>query len=145
MILSELPVSEYAFPGELRDRLLAALLSGAKTTTTSLHEAYAVWDEPIPIAGTVQAVIDSAGERVFATEIVSVEVMPMGQVSDAFAIAEGEGFANARQWRAAHEAYWLSEASVEDLGYTPKLSDDTLVVCETVRVLSAEELASLTA
>lgn len=113
MELSELPISEYAFPGPLRDTLIAAVRSGAKTTTSSLHEAYPVWDEPLPVAGTIQAVIDS------------------------------EGFAGAAGWRAAHEAYWLSAPSVGDLGYTPELTDDTLVVCETVRVVPAEELAAL--
>lgn len=143
MELSELPISEYAFPGPLRDTLIAAVRSGAKTTTSSLHEAYPVWDEPLPVAGTIQAVIDSEGVPRFATEIVSVEVKRMADVDDAFAIAEGEGFAGAAEWRAAHEAYWLSAPSVEDLGYTPELTDDTLVVCETVRVVPAEELAAL--
>jgi uncharacterized protein YhfF len=142
MELSALPFSEYAFPGPLRDQLTAAVYSGIKTTTSSLHEAYAVWQEELPVAGTVQGVLDSEGVPRFATEIVKVEVKRMAEVDDAFAIAEGEGFAGAADWRAAHEAYWLSRACVEDLGYTPELGDDTLVVCETVRVLSPEELAA---
>lgn len=66
--LSELPLAEYAFPGALREQLIEAVRSGAKTTTSSLHEAYAVWGEPLPAAGTLQAVIDSEGRRVLAAE-----------------------------------------------------------------------------
>ena len=137
--LDSLPISEYGFPGPLRDKLLAALLSGAKTTTSSLHEGYPIWGEELPVVGAVQAVLDSRGERVFATEVVDVKVLRMGLVSDEFAAAEGEGYQNAAQWRASHEAFWLSDASVEELGYTPQLSDDTLVVLETVRVIGASQ------
>ena len=36
MSLEDLPLAEFAFPGPLRDQLVAAILSGAKTTTTGL-------------------------------------------------------------------------------------------------------------
>jgi len=37
-----LPVVELAFPGPLRDQLVAAIRSGAKTTTSSLFRQYGV-------------------------------------------------------------------------------------------------------
>jgi uncharacterized protein YhfF len=47
MSLDELPVMEFAFPGPLRDQLVAAILSGAKTTTSALL----LPDEPMPPPG----------------------------------------------------------------------------------------------
>ena len=38
----ELPIFEFAFPGPLRDQLVAAVLDGSKTTTTARY--YAVDD-----------------------------------------------------------------------------------------------------
>ncbi|MCL2734512.1 MAG: RNA-binding protein, partial [Actinomycetia bacterium] len=37
--IAALPKAEFAFPGPLRDKLLAAVLSGAKTSTTGLLAA----------------------------------------------------------------------------------------------------------
>jgi hypothetical protein len=36
MPADDLPVAEFSFPGPLRDQLVAAILVGAKTTTTGL-------------------------------------------------------------------------------------------------------------
>jgi hypothetical protein len=51
-----LPVAEFAFPGPLRDQLVAAILSGGKTTTTGLLAGYERDGEPLPRPGSRQAV-----------------------------------------------------------------------------------------
>lgn len=43
-----MPVAEFAFPGPLRDQLVAAILSGTKTTTSALLAGYGP-DEPLPV------------------------------------------------------------------------------------------------
>jgi uncharacterized protein YhfF len=40
MPAGDLPVAEFAFPGPLRDQLVAAILAGEKTTTTGLVADY---------------------------------------------------------------------------------------------------------
>jgi uncharacterized protein YhfF len=40
MAADDLPVAEFAFPGPLRDQLVAAILAGEKTTTTGLVADY---------------------------------------------------------------------------------------------------------
>ena len=44
----DLPLAEFAFPGPLRDQLVAAILSGAKTTTTGLVADYEHEGESLP-------------------------------------------------------------------------------------------------
>jgi hypothetical protein len=39
----DLPVAEFAFPGPLRDQLVAAILAGAKAATTGLVADYEHW------------------------------------------------------------------------------------------------------
>ncbi|MGW3862422.1 ASCH domain-containing protein, partial [Streptomyces sp. NPDC005047] len=46
-----LPKVEFGFPGPLRDRLVAAVLDGSKTSTTGLLLDYEHEDEPLPRAG----------------------------------------------------------------------------------------------
>lgn len=64
MSLDDLPRTEFAFPGPLRDRLVTAILSGAKTTTSGLVLAYERENEPLPKVGQLLAVADSADRYV---------------------------------------------------------------------------------
>jgi hypothetical protein len=43
-----LPASEFGFPGPLRDRLVAAILTGEKISTTGLHGEYMRSGEALP-------------------------------------------------------------------------------------------------
>jgi uncharacterized protein YhfF len=122
-------VCEFAFPGPLRDELVAAVLSGAKTATSSTVLEYAVDHEPYPAVGDREVVIDSAGAPVAVIETTEVTFARCGGVDLAFALDEGEGFAGVAQWRRAHEGFWHSAAfrtAVADPGFT--VTDDTELV-----------------
>ena len=97
-----LSVGEFAFPGPLRDQLVAAILSGAKTTTSGLLIDYERDGEPLPQPGDRWVVIDSAGEPVTLIELVAVRVMRLADVDLAHALGEGEGYASVADWRAGH-------------------------------------------
>ena len=136
MVPEDLPVAEFAFPGPLRDQLVAAILAGAKTTTTGLVADYEHEGEPLPRPGQRQAVVDSAGDRVAVIEITEVRVIRVADVDLAHAVGEGEGYASVAEWRAGHERFWHSaevRAALDDPGFT--VGDDTLVVAETFRLL----------
>jgi uncharacterized protein YhfF len=134
MNLDGLPLMEFAFPGPLRDRLVTAVLAAAKTTTTSLlveHE-----NEPLPEAGQVLAVVDSASRRVAAIEITEVRVIRLADVDLQHALDEGEGDESVAEWRAGHEGFWRSaeiRAELGDPDFT--VNDDTLVVAERFRLV----------
>ena len=129
-------VAEFAFPGPLRDQLVAAIVSGAKTTTTGLVADYEHEGEPLPRPGERAVVVDSAGEPVTVIETVAVRVIRLADVDLAHALGEGEGYASVADWRAAHERYWHSEqlrAALDDPSFT--VDDDTLVVAEEFRLV----------
>ena len=65
---ADLPVAEFAFPGPLRDALVAAILAGDKTSTTGLHEEYVREGEAIGPVGHRELVIDSQGRGVAVIE-----------------------------------------------------------------------------
>jgi uncharacterized protein YhfF len=132
---ADLPPVELAFPGPLRDRLVAAIASGAKTSTSSLLVGYAVDDEELPVVGSRGAVIDSAGRPVLVVETTAVEVARLADVPLAHVVDEGEGFATVAEWRAGHEAFWTSPEVVAELPAGFALDDDTEVVLERFRVV----------
>ncbi|WPO87570.1 ASCH domain-containing protein [Herbiconiux sp. KACC 21604] len=129
--IDRLPVVEFAFPGPLRDRIVAAILAGEKTATSSLLQEYDDPDEPLPVVGGRGAVVDSAGERVGIVRVVDVRIVPLGDVPLDHALAEGEGYSSVSDWRAGHERFWTSEAMRAELGGDFVVSDELPVVLET--------------
>jgi uncharacterized protein YhfF len=71
-------------------------------------------------------------------EMTGVRVVRLADVDDAHAIDEGEGYANALEFRASHERYWDSyidklRQQLGDPGFA--VTDDTLVVLERFRIV----------
>jgi uncharacterized protein YhfF len=128
--------AEFAFPGELRDRLVRAILDGAKTATASLLVQYGPGRELLPEAGARSALVDSAGRRVAVIETTEVRVAPFADVDLAFARGEGEGFESVDDWRRAHLRFWESpEMRVLLAEPDFRIRDDTPVVLERFRVV----------
>jgi uncharacterized protein YhfF len=103
--LDGLPIAEFAFPGALRDRLVAAILDGSKVSTTSLHLQYELDDEPLSEVGERSVVIDSQDRPVAVIVTTAVDVVALADVDLAHALNEGEGHVSLSEWRAAHERF----------------------------------------
>jgi uncharacterized protein YhfF len=131
-----LPIIEFAFPGPLRDKLVAAILAGAKTTTSSLAVDYEHENEALPSPGLRQVVVDSAGQPVTVIETTAVRVVRLADVDLDHALGEGEGFHSVAEWRADHEQFWHS-AEVRQERDDPMFTvdDDTLVVAQEFRLV----------
>ena len=127
---------EFAFPGPLRDQLVAAILAGDKTTTSGLVADYEHEGDPLPRPGERHAVIDSAGNRVAVIETTAVRVIRLADVDPAHAVGEGEGYTSVAEWRVGHEQFWHSaeyRGARGDPGFT--VDDDTLMVAQAFRLL----------
>jgi uncharacterized protein YhfF len=132
----ELPRMEFAFPGPLRDRLVAAVLSGAKTTTSALLIGYEAGDEPRPEVGMRRVVVDSRDEPVATIEYVDVRVLRLADVDLQHVVDEGEGDESVAQWRAGHEEFWHSaeiRAELGDPAFT--VDDDTEILAQRFRLV----------
>ncbi|MEU5949016.1 ASCH domain-containing protein [Micromonospora sp. NPDC047465] len=136
-MIADLPSFEFAFPGPLRDKLVAAVLDGTKTTTTGLLQDYEIDGEPLPVVGTRAAVVDSAGRRVAVIEVTDVRVSRLGDVDFDHARDEGEGDDSVAAWRAGHEDYWHGTDYRGWLGRPDfTVNDDTPVVLERFRLVA---------
>ncbi|MFJ8666910.1 ASCH domain-containing protein [Streptomyces sp. NPDC093600] len=125
-----------AFPGPLRDRLVAAVLSGEKTSTTGLFAEWEAEKEELPEVGERSALIDSDGREVAIVEVTEVRVLPLGDVDLQHALDEGEGHTSVAEWRADHERFWHSDEMREAMGDPAFTVDDaTMVVAERFRVV----------
>jgi uncharacterized protein YhfF len=127
-------------PGPLRDRLVAAILSGVKTATTGLVLEYERENEPLPEVGQLLAVVDSTDRRVAAIELTQVRVIRLADVDLRHALDEGEGDESVVEWRAGHEKFWHSaevRAELDDPHFT--VNDDTLVLTQRFRLVQVDE------
>ena len=132
----DLPPAEFGFPGPLRDSLVAAILTGEKTSTTGLLEEYRREGSAVEGVGALALVVDSDGRGVAVIETTEIEVKRMGDVDLPFAIDEGEGFETVEDWYAAHVRFFTSPEMADALGDPPvTIDDDTLVVCTRFRVV----------
>lgn len=133
-----LPTAEFAFPGPVRDKLVAAILGGAKTSTTGLVAEYEHCGEALPRVGARSAVVDSDNRPVAVIEVTEVRVVALADVDLAHALDEGEGHTTVAEWRADHETFWHSaelRAAMDDPAFT--VDDATPVVLERFRVVPA--------
>ena len=133
------PTTSFGFDGDggLGDRLLAAVLRGEKTATSSLAVEY-LSGEPLPRVGQRSELVDHAGRRHGMIETTRVRIIPLDEVGDDVARDEGEDFADAAEWRRAHEAFWgeTIEMIRADAGDpTWELRDSEPVVVEWFRLL----------
>lgn len=127
----------FGFPGPLRDRLVAAILTGARTATSSLLADYQRGDEPLPRAGERSVVMDSGDRPVAVIETTGVRVVRVGDVDLQHAVDEGEGYESVAAWRAGHEEFWHSAGARADLGDPDfTVGDDTLMVAERFRLVA---------
>jgi len=110
--------------GVSADWLADLVIEGKKTATTSGYLFYELENEAIPQVGEHNIILNGQDEPVAVIQIQSVEVMPMNEVKEDFALAEGEG--DYQFWWEAHEAFF-TEGLKE---YGKVFSPEMLVVCE---------------
>lgn len=114
------------------NRLLALVLQGKKTATSSALSAYTLGGEPLPQSGETAILTDWAGEPWCVIETTRVTILPFDRMTDDLARIEGE-HANLQGWRENHEAFFKLEGA--QIGYS--FSADMLLVFEEFRIVYA--------
>lgn len=129
--VSQLQRFELGYPQtDLRRRLVAAVLSGYKTATTSLLSEYEpVTTELLPMVGQHYLMVGYDDEPVAIVEVTEVRIVPCQEVDLQFARDEGEGFESVAAWLAAHERFWIGQV----------ITPQTPIVCERFRLVRTLE------
>lgn len=119
------------------DEMGELVVKGIKTGTCSAECVYPLENELPPQAGQYDIVLDGRNEPLAIIKYTNVEVLPMNEVSEAFARSEGEGDLSYDYWYKGHETFFTWELGLYGLIFTPELR----VVCQTFEVVDvyAEE------
>jgi uncharacterized protein YhfF len=112
----------------LADDLLAAVLTGEKTATSSALWEYEDSGEPVPQEGELSILLDGEGHPRALVRTTSVEIVAFDDVDADFARAEGEDDRSLESWRVEHEKYF---DRVLERDFAP----DMPLVCERFELL----------
>lgn len=99
----------------IADELLALVLSGTKTATSSALSDFDAEDSPLPVVGELSIILDGAGHPAALIQTTEVEVVAFDAVDADFARAEGEDDLSLESWRAEHTRYFLRTLGLDEL------------------------------
>jgi uncharacterized protein YhfF len=122
-------VAEFGFVRTpLRRRLVDAILTGEKTSTTGLVADYESGGEAIPRIGERFVLLGYDDEPVAVIETIDVRLVRVRDVDLEFARDEGEGFETLEDWFDAHVQF-----------FSPKwtFDADTEIIAERFKLVSA--------
>lgn len=127
---------QFGSGGDMADELGQLVVEGKKTATCSAYPLYAIDNEPLPQVGQYSIVLSSIDEVMAIIKTTEVSIVPMNEVSEEFAIAEGEG--DYQDWWDGHVRFFSDLLPV----YKLQFSEDLLLVCERFEVVKRYEKGS---
>ena len=110
--------------GDDANALAELVVSGKKTATCSAHILYEIEKELLPYVGQYAIVLDAAERPVAIIQTTDVTIQPMNEVSEEFALAEGEG--TYADWWDIHERFFIELLGSYQLSFSPSMK----LVCE---------------
>jgi len=119
----------------MADELAALVISGKKTATCSAYICYEEENESLPTVDDYSIILNSKDEPVAIIKTTDVQVMPMNEVPEAFAIAEGEGDLSYEYWWNGHKGFFTLELAE----FGKEFSEDMLVVCEWFELVDVKD------
>lgn len=99
----------------IADELLALVLAGTKTGTSSALADFDADDVSLPVVGELSIILDGEGHPAALIRTTKVEVRAFDDVDADFAAAEGEDDRSLESWRAEHTTYFQRTLGVDAL------------------------------
>ncbi|MFD2630158.1 ASCH domain-containing protein [Oceanobacillus kapialis] len=127
------PVEAWQFGAE-PDYLAQLVIDGKKTATCSGYVFYEMENESLPAVNDYGIILNAKNEPVAIIKTVKVDIMPMNEVPEEFAIAEGEGDGTYHYWKTAHKKFFTEQLQKVGLAF----KEDMLLVCERFELVDAK-------
>lgn len=106
-----------------------------KTATCSGLIFYEIENERLPSVDDYSIILNSHDEPLAIIKTVEVKIMPMNEVPEEFAVAEGEGDRTYQYWKEAHEKFFTE--ALNHLGL--EFSEDMMLVCERFKLVDVKK------
>lgn len=119
--------------GDNTDELAGKVLSGEKTATSSLHDYYRLQLKEMSNVGDYAEILDSNGKEVCIVEIEKIEIIKFKDITERFAMEEGDGSLD--NWLKIHTHYY--SGLLAKIG--KELTSNTELVCEWFKVVKSDK------
>ena len=106
----------------LADELLAAVLAGTKTATSSGVWEYEQGEDGFPKEGDLSIILDGRGHPRALVRTTAVRVATFAEVDAEFARAEGEDDGSLEAWRVGHAAYFSRSLAARGAAFDDSVS-----------------------
>lgn len=116
------------------DELASKVLTGEKTATSSLLHYYKENLKKLSTVNDYMAILDSSDNQIAVVRVVKTEIVKFGDVSESFAIDEGDG--NLDNWLNIHRPYYSNQL----LLIGKELDNNTELICEWFQVVNEEDV-----
>jgi uncharacterized protein YhfF len=126
-------VSAWQF-GDDPEYLAKLVIDGIKTATCSGYIFYELENQPLPTTEDYSIILNSDDKPLAIIKTVEVTLTPMNEVTEEFAVAEGEGNRTYQYWWEAHESFFRNELNA--IGR--EFSEDMLLVCERFELIDVK-------
>ncbi|MCC3270448.1 ASCH domain-containing protein [Arthrobacter gengyunqii] len=115
---SQYNVETFGDSPKLADELLALVLDGSKTATSSLVAEYAEDGDQLPRIGIHWIVCDSTGAPRAILRTTELRLGTFRDVDEAFARDEGEDDRSLESWRREHRRYWERTSAARGISWS---------------------------
>ncbi len=120
----------WAFGGA-PDELAELVAAGKKTATASAFPLYEIENEPLPVVGAYNIILNSKDEAMCIIQTTKVYVVPFNEVSKDHAFKEGEGDRSLEYWKKVHREFFSECLRELELCFDENMK----VVCEEFKVV----------
>ncbi len=110
------------------------VVAGIKTASSVAFASYIHYQSPIPAVDDFSIITNWEGEAKCIIKTTAVEIIPFNEVTEDYAMKEGEGDQTLTYWKKVHWDFFSKDLS--SFGEIP--SDEMMVVCEEFEVVYSD-------
>lgn len=113
------------------NELAELVVQGVKRATCSAKCLHDIENEDVPVEGQYNIILNGKNQPACIIQYTQINIIPMNEVTEEFAVLEGEGDLSYKYWFDEHERFFRKELSSFNLAF----SFDIDLVCQEFKVV----------
>lgn len=116
---------------EHADTCAMLIKAGLKTASSGALASYLHYQVPVPAEGDLAIITNWEGEAQCIIQTTTVDIVPFNEVTDDYAVKEGEGDQSLSHWKKEHWNFFSQDLAT--FGELPE--EDMMVICEEFEII----------
>jgi uncharacterized protein YhfF len=113
------------------DTTAMLVVAGIKTASSGAFASYLHYQAAIPAEGDFAIITNWEGQAQCVIRTTQVEILPYNEITEDYAVKEGEGEQNLAHWKKTHWPFFSKDLS----SFGEVATEDMMVVCEEFEVV----------